>query len=181
VALFAVGCVAGIIASGAVTPGDALRERLLTARTPGFGSALLNSARFPLAALFFAFSVLGVAGIPSLTALRGFLLCFSLTVTVRAFGGAGVPLALASVLPAAMFSVPSLLALSAVSLDSARGLGRAVAGAKPLCGTAAASREFFVKAAVCLLVCAAGAAVESAGGGALTALARGVISRAAQA
>ena len=131
-ALFALGCVAGAVASGALPPDTPMSEyiaSLARADNPGFGgrflSALCTSGKFHALVLFFAFSALGIAAIPAVSALRGFLLCFAVTSVIRCYGASGVPYALLMFAPEALISVPGLLLLSTHSMLSSATLLRA--------------------------------------------------------
>jgi len=55
-----------------------------------FPSVLWDTLRFPLAAVLLGFTALGVAGLPILFAVRGFLLCYAVSVFYRIFGLIGL-------------------------------------------------------------------------------------------
>lgn len=57
--------------------------------SPGLLSVLWESVRWPLFAFLMGFTALGVLGIPTLFAVRGFLLSFAVSSFVRMFGGTG--------------------------------------------------------------------------------------------
>ena len=145
-ALFILGCVAGAIASGALpadTPMNEFIVSLARAENLSFGerflSALRATGKFHALVLFFAFSALGIAAIPAVSALRGFLLCFAITSVVRGFGGAFVPYALLMFVPEALFAVPGLFLLSTHSLVLSTNLLRAClprsgSPSAPFCG-----------------------------------------------
>ncbi|MDR3209219.1 MAG: stage II sporulation protein M [Oscillospiraceae bacterium] len=158
--LFAAGCVAGTAAAGAIVPTELLREHLLTRETAAFLPNFFAAARYPLAALFFAFSVLGVICIPALGAVRGFFLCFSISSIVRVFGAAGIPLALTLVLPGALFAVPCLFVLSSQAFTaSAQLLKSVLSGAVKLAPPYGSG--FLPRVAVCAAILAASALAET--------------------
>ncbi|MDR0917108.1 MAG: stage II sporulation protein M [Oscillospiraceae bacterium] len=126
--LFMVGCVVGVAASGLVEVDATLRARFLSPAAMGFGDYLFSASKYHLVAVFFALSALGVLGLPAVTGVRGFFMCFTTTLIVRVFGASGIPLALATTLPATIITVPSLLILSARSLDAAKSLTMTAAG-----------------------------------------------------
>ncbi|MDR0445916.1 MAG: hypothetical protein LBH17_02620 [Oscillospiraceae bacterium] len=118
--LFAAGCVAGVASAAALPPDTrvgayiaGLSEGSISGVGERFFPALLSAGKYHIAALFFAFSVLGVAGIPIIAAIRGFVLCFTMSAVVRYYGQAGIPAALAVFAPEALIATPSLLMLSA--------------------------------------------------------------------
>ncbi len=81
-------------------------------------AALQTSGKFHALVLFFAFSALGVAAIPAVSALRGFLLCFAAASVIRYYGSSSVPYALLMFAPEALIAVPGLFLLSTHSLSS---------------------------------------------------------------
>jgi hypothetical protein len=126
------GCAIGTAASAALPP-DAGIAGYVAGLAEGAGadfgerffSALLRTGRYHAAALFFAFSALGVVCVPALTAWRGFLLCFAMSSITRCGGPAGFPAALAIFAPEALVAVPCLFLLSARSFASSLALLRA--------------------------------------------------------
>jgi uncharacterized membrane protein SpoIIM required for sporulation len=127
-ALFVVGCIVGVAAAGILSPDESLRAYLLAPPDAAFLQRLFSGAKYPLIALFFAFSALGVVGVPALGAVRGFFLCFTMSGFVRVFGAPGIPLALALVLPGAIISVPCLFIISEQAFKSSAQLLRACVG-----------------------------------------------------
>jgi hypothetical protein len=124
-ALFVCGCAIGVAAAASLPPEAGVADYLTVVKEnygAGFGerfvSALLSAGRYHAAALFFAFSALGVVGLPALTALRGFLLCFSMSALVRCGGSASLPTVLALFAPEALIAVPCLFIISSQSFTS---------------------------------------------------------------
>lgn len=124
-ALFTLGCVAGVIASGSLpidTPVNEYVAAVAGAESGGFDvrflSALQTSGKYHAVVMFFAFSVLGVIAIPAVSALRGFLLCFAVSSVIRYYGAGSVPYALLMFAPEAIIAVPALFLLSTHSLSA---------------------------------------------------------------
>ena len=97
--LFLVGGVIGCVAAGRIAdPAGALLSyvrgylELLSqdGLSPRFWSILWETVRFPLAAFLLGFTALGVAGLPVLFAVRGFLLSYAICVFYRLLGPAGL-------------------------------------------------------------------------------------------
>ncbi|MBE6972810.1 MAG: hypothetical protein E7440_02880 [Ruminococcaceae bacterium] len=98
-AFYFVGSVAGCIAAGLIRdPSGLLLDYIrgyleLLAQdgiTGGFFSVFWESAKFPLMAVLLAFTALGIVGLPLLFAVRGFLLCYAVTVFYRLLGLIGL-------------------------------------------------------------------------------------------
>jgi uncharacterized membrane protein SpoIIM required for sporulation len=123
-ALFVCGCIAGATAAGLIPSADGLRAYLadtLPINGGGAGSffgALFTAGKYHLAALFFAFSLLGVVCVPIVSAVRGFFLCFSVSCVVRLFGADGVLLALTMLAPGALVAVPCFFIVASQSFSS---------------------------------------------------------------
>ena len=120
-ALFLCGCIVGIISAGFVSNTGGLSSYIAglipikagqVVSQPSFLSCFFNSIKYHICALFLAFSVLGVVCIPAMMAVRGFFLCFSVSVIVRLLGGAGIPLALSIFGIGALITIPCLFILS---------------------------------------------------------------------
>ncbi len=75
--------------------------------------------RWPLFALLLGFTALGVAGVPILLLVRGFLLSYAASVMVRIFGTGGMLAALSAFGVTAVFSIPVLMAVCCNSFYSA--------------------------------------------------------------
>jgi len=89
-----------------------------------FFASLISVGKFHAAALFFAFSMLGAAAIPAISAVRGFLLSFAMTSLVRFCGSAAVLPTLGLFAPELLFAIPCLLAISAVSFEASLKLAK---------------------------------------------------------
>ena len=88
------GSVAGCLTAGLVQdPSGALLdhiqnwlELLRGGATPHVLSVLWETIRFPVFAILFGFTAFGVVGLPVLFAVRGFLLCYAVSVFYRILG-----------------------------------------------------------------------------------------------
>ncbi len=89
---------------------------------PAIWTVIWDLTQWPLAALVFGFTALGVICVPALLLARGFLLSYAVSLFLRLFGGSGMLAALVA------FGIPALLvipALFAISCDAFRSsLGR---------------------------------------------------------
>ena len=169
--LFLLGCVAGAIASGGISasgysesvlpPDTQVNEyfaSLAGAESRSFGARFLSelriSGKFHVLVVFFAFSAIGVAAIPAVMALRGFLLCFAAASVIRGFGVPGVPYALVMFAPEALVAIPGLFVLATHSMLSSVTLLRACLPRSNLTeqpfGAAYVRRAAFCLALVCV-------------------------------
>lgn len=98
-ALFLIGSAIGCVAAGLIRdPSGALLDyvrgclELLSQDgvMPQFFSVLWETARFPVVTVLLGFTALGVAGLPVLFAVRGFLLCYAVSVFYRILGLPGL-------------------------------------------------------------------------------------------
>lgn len=90
---------------------------------PTLGTLFWNGVKWPLLAFLLGFTALGVAMVPFLLTLRGFLLSYCIAGLARAMGGQGVLLAMVLFGLEAAFTLPILFVLGAQSWDAARALG----------------------------------------------------------
>lgn len=127
-ALFLIGSVIGCVTAGLIRdPSGALLDyvrgclELLTHddAAPRFISVLWGTFRFPVVAVLLGFTALGVAGIPVLFAVRGFLMCYAVAVFYRILGLAGLVLGLI------LFGFSALIWMPVLSYLGCRGLLRA--------------------------------------------------------
>ena len=88
-----------------------------TLEVPALAELLWRDLRWPIAALFMGFSVLGLLGLPILCFLRGFLLAFSVAAFSRAYAGAGLAVAFLLLGIPALASVPAFFVLAAQSFS----------------------------------------------------------------
>ena len=176
-----VGCLVAAQVDGAAA--DSLAAYLRTVlngfqtgggSTPGAFLLLWGVLRWPLFALLFGFTALGLLGLPVLFAVRGFLLAFSVSAFVRIFGSAGVLLSFLLFGVSGLISVPVLFLLGVQSLTAARGLAAHFWGEErrgALYGRAYFLRCGWCAAALCvciLLECFAVPALVSGAVGMLT-------------
>ena len=123
--------------------------------SPGLLSVLWESVRWPLFAFLMGFTALGVLGIPTLFAVRGFLLSFAVSSFVRMFGGTGGILAFFAFGITGLAAVPALFVLG---FAGARELaGRALSGKK---GVFPFGRAYWVRCALCAGAVALSAVLE---------------------
>lgn len=99
---------------------DAARAGTLGA--PGLPAQIWAVARWPLLVVALGFSAVGLAGIPAVFGVRGFLLGFSIASFVRLYGGAGGLLAALVFGVSGCVSVPVLFVLGVQGLLAARTL-----------------------------------------------------------
>jgi len=99
-----------------------------TLREPDLPGVLWRTLRWPMGAILLGFTALGLAGIPILSALRGFLLTFSVGAFVRTYGWAGARIAFCLLGITGLLSVPVFLFLAAHSFTAALRLARTVSG-----------------------------------------------------
>ncbi|WP_368241635.1 hypothetical protein [Intestinimonas butyriciproducens] len=126
--------------------------------SPGLLSVLWESVRWPLFAFLMGFTALGVLGIPTLFAVRGFLLSFAVSSFVRMFGGTGGILAFFAFGITGLAAVPALFVLGVQSFAGARELaGRALSGKK---GVFPFGRAYWVRCALCAGAVALSAVLE---------------------
>lgn len=88
---------------------------------PALWSVVWDLVRWPLAALAFGLTTLGVVCIPGLLLVRGFLLSYSVSLFLRLFGGAGMLAALAVFGVTALCTLPVLMAVSGEAFRASLG------------------------------------------------------------
>ena len=134
---FAAGTLGGFLFSGWGEQSPELLDYLsryfeIAAQGSGVEPGLLSSAwdliRWPLASFLLGVSAFGVAGIPALLALRGFLLAYSAAIFARLFGLPGVAASFAAFGVTALVAVPVLFVVSADAFRQS--LGR-LSGERP--------------------------------------------------
>lgn len=86
---------------------------------PAIWSVIWELSRWPLAALVFGFTTLGVFCVPALLLARGFLLSYSVCIFIRIFGFEGFLAALTVFGVMALLGLPVLLAVSCQAFRSA--------------------------------------------------------------
>ena len=135
-AFFLCGCIAGTFSSASpVEAGgqipDYIKELLALAQEQsasgtGFFHCLFNSFKYPALSFFFAFSVLGVFFVPALCAVRGFFLCFSISMIVRVFQWDGALLGISAFLFSVLINVPCFLVMSVSAFSNSLSFFRSV-------------------------------------------------------
>lgn len=138
---FAVGAIGGCCFAGALGPEAGIR---LTGCFDGYfsslqtGSAALPSlpatvwelARWPLLCVLLGFTALGVAGLPVVFCVRGFLLSYAVSVFVRLYGSAGLPAALAVFGVSGFLALPVLFVLGVDAFQSSGALAWKLLGGR---------------------------------------------------
>ena len=118
--LFLLGSVAGTVFAGSLSQHhgtDSFFSAFLRLKTNepvrvDLLTAIFDACKYPLAVLFLGTSVLGVALIPALSAVRGFLLSFSVAAVVRLYGTHGIMVALSMFGTSALITIPCFIFLS---------------------------------------------------------------------
>jgi len=87
-------------------------------RTPDLSGVLWRTLRWPVGAVLLGYTALGLFGIPILSALRGFLLTFSIGAFVRVYGWTGTRIAFYLVGITGMISTPVFLFLATQSFSA---------------------------------------------------------------
>lgn len=135
--LFLVGSVAGCITARLVhDPSGGLLDyvrgcvELLVHDGIGlrFISVLWETVRFPVLAVLLGFTALGVAGVPVLFAVRGFLLCYAVSVFYRILGLKGLVCGFILFGLSALIWMPALFCLGVRGVLGAYGLFRRAMG-----------------------------------------------------
>lgn len=135
--LFLIGGIAGCFFAGLIRDtGDVLADYLWgcldqlsqSGISGRFLSVLWEIVRFPLLTVLLSFTALGVVGLPFLFAVRGFLLCYAISVFYRLFGAEGLILALVLFGLSAFIWLPVLLLLGRQGWLGAYGLLRRAMG-----------------------------------------------------
>jgi uncharacterized membrane protein SpoIIM required for sporulation len=168
--LFLAGCFAGAAAAGAIAL-DSLHG-YLSGLSPEVGEGavsgaayfpkLLSSCKYHIAAVFFGFSILGVACVPGLAAARGFSLCFTAAAFTRVYGAGGVPLTLAMFAACVTITIPCFFVLSVQSFSSSRALLRSVVrGGGGARAQTPYGPRFFSRCALCVPAIAAAALIDT--------------------
>lgn len=124
-----------------------------------FFGMLFDGLRFLIAVMLLSVSAFGVAAIPAVSALKGFLTAFSIALITRLFGFGGIPAALAVSGIDALLFTPVLLAASATAFKGSVSLIGFCAGQR------GAERGFPQKIwlvfIICVVLCAIIAGIET--------------------
>jgi len=120
--------------AGAVSVLEEYMSGFLTAAeegsvcVPGLAPLLWRTLRWPLAAFLMGFTALGLAGLPLLSALRGFFLTFSVSAFARAYGRSGLKLAFSLLGISGILTIPAFFLLTAQSFSAALRLAASSGG-----------------------------------------------------
>lgn len=136
--LFLTGSIVGCIAAGLLDSNDGgalldLLDRYVAALkqedvTVPFLPVLWQVVRIPLAAFLLGLTAIGVVGLPVLFAVRGFCLCYAVSVLYRLMGAPGLLLGLCLFGVSALLWLPAFLNLGVTGLTGSYGLLRRVSG-----------------------------------------------------
>ncbi|MGI5970295.1 MAG: stage II sporulation protein M [Oscillospiraceae bacterium] len=131
--LFSIGLLAGVYAASFIEPESVqlqihLTYVLSTAKPPSsfreYFLGAMNLLKYQFAAILLGFSFLGAFLIPLLMVFRSFMLAYSFTAVIKAFGSSYVSMAVFCV--PIIFSIPAFFAASSVSFFTSIGLLRRV-------------------------------------------------------
>lgn len=136
---FALGGLLGVFtalrtADGGVEAMASYLDRFLAAAqsgaldVPALPELLWRAVRWPLAAVLFGFSALGLLGIPVLVSLRGFFLAFSIASFARAYGRGGLTVAFFLLGVPGTVAVPAFFLMAVQSFSTALALAGRVGG-----------------------------------------------------
>jgi uncharacterized membrane protein SpoIIM required for sporulation len=165
---FLCGCFVGATAAGGLAP-ERLREYIAALDVPAGGGGLVGAAYFArllsavkyhAAAIFFGFSILGVACVPGLAAVRGFFLCFTVAAFARTYGAGGAALTAAMFAPNVVIAIPCFFILSAQSFTSSLALIK-TASRKGGARGQPYGRRFFARCALCIPALAAASLADA--------------------
>ena len=160
---FGIGALTGMLVAAQVGGGgqeslSAYLEHYLaaaqagSAAPPELSAILWEGLRWPLLISILGFTAIGIAGIPVLFAVRGFLLSFAVSSFVLMYGGAGAILAFFAFGFTGMLSIPVLFVLGTQSFSSSRELAlRALGGGK---GPHPRGRAYWARSGLCAVVLA---------------------------
>lgn len=161
--LFLLGSAAGCIAAGLVRDDDGallsyINGWLASDAGGAFWPLLWETVRIPLVVLLLGFTPIGVAGIPAVFAVRGFLLCYAVSVFYRMLGFGGLLAAFVLFGLSALFWLPALLQLGTRGMLGSYGMFRRAAGEGryPLCYNG----SYLLSCAACVGLLGLGAMVE---------------------
>ena len=158
---FLVGTILGcIMAISASEQSDLLLRRYLEAYLlfvengdvdePNFLNILWSYFRFPVIAFGLGFTAAGVAGVPLLFAIRGFLLSFSISSFIKLFGMIGAKLSFLLLGISELAALPVLFVLGTQGFSmSVRLLERIMIGKR---GAPIFERSFFLRCCCCAVV-----------------------------
>jgi uncharacterized membrane protein SpoIIM required for sporulation len=165
---FLCGCFVGASAAGALAP-ERLREYVAALDIPAGGGDLTGAAffakfvsigKYHAAAVFFGFSILGVACVPGLAAVRGFFLCFTAASLARMYGAGGTALTAAMFASNVAIAIPCFFMLSAQSFTSSMSLIKTAARKGGARGQPY-GRRFFTRCALCIPALAASSLADA--------------------
>lgn len=126
--------------------------RLENVAQPAVGTLVWKAVRFPLLTFILGFTALGIAGIPILFFVRGFLFSFSVACFVSLFGAVGGLLSFLLLGLSGMAAVPPLFVLGTQGMVASRTLLRRYFGARR--DGPVYTRTYFLRCGVCAVVLA---------------------------
>ncbi|MGM9522278.1 MAG: hypothetical protein ACI3VB_07365 [Oscillospiraceae bacterium] len=129
---------------------------------PGVAGTFLWLSKYTIFAFICGFSILGIAIIPAVFMLRGFVLSFTLAVFFRTFGSDGVLLALLISGICALISVPCFFTVSVQAFLSSLRLYSLSVHPDGGLRTGVYTKRYFLRFLLCIVVLIAAAFAESA-------------------
>lgn len=167
---FLLGVLLGVLLSGGVTEGDFASELfsgygksvLSGGGKPNFTSVFLSVAWYHLLAILLSFTMLGVALIPLVSAVRGFTLSFTLAALVRLYASQGVAAGMLLVGFTALLSVPIFFLVSVDAMCASGELVRVGLLRQPPAGPGAYTADLFIRFLLALFLLLLISAGESA-------------------
>jgi stage II sporulation protein M len=160
-ALFLCGAIIGTVSAGLLSDGAKLNDSVShylsfflnsTSAKPDIFSALGDSFKYHLCAVFLGFSILGVICIPVLSAVRGFFLSFSVSVIVRLLGGKGILLVLSIFGINTLLTIPCYFVLSVSAFSASLYFLRLVFSKNVKSTVSPFNTRFFLNCGICLIV-----------------------------
>ena len=167
---FLLGALAGHLYAGACVKADpSALSRYLTdycavysegGQAASFGGCILLYFGYVVLAFLLGFASVGVVLIPALSGTFGFLTMYTISCCARAFGRAGVPVAMGALLIRLLFSMPCFFALAGEAWPLATelallSLGRGKRSAPVLYGS-----RYFLLFLLCVVILAVGVLCE---------------------
>lgn len=123
-AFFSGGCIAGAFFSAGIDSSNSVVPYIFgmldtvgsSCASEGYGALLLSTIKFHVLAFAFGFSLLGIITVPLLSALKGFLAAFSVSIIIRTLGAESIWFAAALIGLDLLVTIPCFIALSIQSL-----------------------------------------------------------------
>jgi stage II sporulation protein M len=169
-AMFLCGSIIGTFSAGLVRDGSSLNAVLTgylsaylngASLKPDLFAAVVDACKYHLAALFLGLSVLGVVFIPVLSAVRGFMLSYSVSAVVRLLGGKGVWLALSVFGLRTIITIPCFFILSIYAYAASTYIFRQSLSKNMKISASPFNSRTMIVCGVCLLILLASALIDT--------------------